>query len=110
MNANGRVLPPTTDDIERRFHSPGVIVTRPVILGGIRVLRAARRFGWEPRGLEHLSEGEVFRSHPATLSGNAMCDGIEPGQHRNVRRQRPARLRVGVLEDDGFFRQRVDVR
>ncbi len=54
MNANGRVLPPTTDDIERRFHSPGVIVTRPVILGGIRVLRAARRFGWEPRGLEHL--------------------------------------------------------
>lgn len=46
--------PPSAQEVERRFRSPAVIVTRPLILGSIEVLSAARSFGWRARGLEHL--------------------------------------------------------
>jgi 1-acyl-sn-glycerol-3-phosphate acyltransferase len=54
MTATGRHLAPTADEIERRFRNPAVIVTRPIILGGIGLLRGARRFGWRATGLDHL--------------------------------------------------------
>ncbi len=54
MTATGRPLAPTADEIERRFRNPAVIVTRPIILGGIGLLRGARRFGWNATGLDHL--------------------------------------------------------
>ncbi len=50
-----RVLPPTAQEIERRFRNPAVIVIRPIILGSIGVLRAARNFGWRAEGLHHVT-------------------------------------------------------
>lgn len=45
---------PNAEEIERRFRSPAVVVTRPVILGSLGMLRAARSFGWRAEGLHHL--------------------------------------------------------
>ena len=39
--ASEQHLPPTADEVERRLRHPAVIVTRPIILGGIGVLSAA---------------------------------------------------------------------
>ena len=55
MNSNGRLKPPTADDIERGFRTPTVIVTRQLILGGIGALSTARSFGWRAVGLENLT-------------------------------------------------------
>ncbi|MHC5006845.1 MAG: lysophospholipid acyltransferase family protein [Planctomycetota bacterium] len=54
MTATGRPLAPTAEEIERRFRAPAVIVTRPIILGGIGLLKGARRFGWNATGLDNL--------------------------------------------------------
>ena len=54
MSPGVKAQPPTAREIERRFQSPAVIVTRPVILGSIHLLRTARSFGWQAEGLEHL--------------------------------------------------------
>lgn len=54
MTRNGRLKPPTADEIERGFRSPAVVVTRPLILSGIGALSAARHFGWGAVGLENL--------------------------------------------------------
>lgn len=54
MNENGRIIAPTAQEIQRRFKSPAVVISRPVILGAIGVLRAARRFGWNGEGLENI--------------------------------------------------------
>ncbi|MCH8343798.1 MAG: 1-acyl-sn-glycerol-3-phosphate acyltransferase [Planctomycetes bacterium] len=62
--AEGR--PPTACEIERRFRSPAVIVTRSVILGSIGALRAARSFGWQAEGLHHFQDLEP----PLILAAN----------------------------------------
>jgi 1-acyl-sn-glycerol-3-phosphate acyltransferase len=54
MTATGRHPPPTADEIERRFRNPAVIVARPVILGSIGLLGAARNFGWRASSLHRL--------------------------------------------------------
>jgi 1-acyl-sn-glycerol-3-phosphate acyltransferase len=54
MTSNGLHLPPSADDIERRFRSPVVVVTRPLILSSIELVTAARSLQFEGRGLEHL--------------------------------------------------------
>ena len=54
MSRNGRHRPPTVDEIERGFRTPVVIVTRPIILGGIGALCAARNFNWRAVGAENL--------------------------------------------------------
>ncbi|MHC4217645.1 MAG: lysophospholipid acyltransferase family protein [Planctomycetota bacterium] len=66
MTAIGRPLPPTVEEIERRFRNPAVIVTRPIILGGIGLLKGARRFGWHATGLDHLENSEP----PLILAAN----------------------------------------
>jgi 1-acyl-sn-glycerol-3-phosphate acyltransferase len=66
MTATGRPLAPTADEIERRFRNPAVIVTRPIILGGIGLLRGARRFGWSAIGLDHLDAAQP----PLILAAN----------------------------------------
>ncbi len=58
--------PPTACEIERRFRSPAVIVTRSVILGSIGALRAARSFGWHAEGLHHFQDLEP----PLILAAN----------------------------------------
>ncbi len=59
-------VPPTAEEIERRFRSPAVVVIRPVILGSVGVLRAARSFGWKSEGLHHL----VDLGGPVVLAAN----------------------------------------
>ncbi len=54
MSRNGRYRAPTVDEIERGFRTPAVVVTRPIILGGIGALRAARNFNWRAVGAENL--------------------------------------------------------
>lgn len=66
MTATGRPLAPSAEEIERRFRAPSVIVTRPIILGGIGLLKGARRFGWHPVGLKHFSYVEP----PLILASN----------------------------------------
>lgn len=51
---------PRIAEIEERFRSPVVRLGRPVILGGIRVLRVVRRFGWSGDGAETLPDHEPF--------------------------------------------------
>ncbi len=55
MSSNGRLKPPTADDIERGFRTPTVVVTRQLILGGIGALSTARSFGWRAVGLENVT-------------------------------------------------------
>ncbi|MEE8458597.1 MAG: lysophospholipid acyltransferase family protein [Phycisphaerales bacterium] len=55
MSSNGRLKPPTAEDIERGFRTPTVVVTRPLILGGIGALSTARSFEWRGIGLENLT-------------------------------------------------------
>lgn len=66
MSSNGRLQPPTADEIERGFRAPAVVVTRPLILGGISALSAARNFGWRPIGLENLTSAP----QPVILAAN----------------------------------------
>ena len=66
MTATNKSQPPTAAEIEKRFHSTAVMATRPVILGSIRLLRAARSFGWLGEGLDHL---EGLRP-PVVLAAN----------------------------------------
>jgi 1-acyl-sn-glycerol-3-phosphate acyltransferase len=47
---------PTAEEVERRFRSAAVIVTRPLILGSIRLLGAARPFEFKGAGLERLRD------------------------------------------------------
>jgi 1-acyl-sn-glycerol-3-phosphate acyltransferase len=47
--------PPTADEIERRFRSPAVVITRPLILTSLKVLKTVRRYGWETDGLARLA-------------------------------------------------------
>ncbi len=49
-----RVAPPTAVEIERRFASPVVRGLRPMVNGGVEILRHVRRFQWVPHGLDHL--------------------------------------------------------
>jgi 1-acyl-sn-glycerol-3-phosphate acyltransferase len=54
MNSNGRLKPPTAEDIERGFRTPTVVITRQLILGGIGALSTARSFGWRAFGLDDV--------------------------------------------------------
>ena len=67
MTAGGAPhLSPSADEVERRLRHPAVIVTRPIILGGINVLSAARSLQWKAEGLERLRDLEP----PLILAAN----------------------------------------
>ncbi len=86
MSRNGRILAPTAEEVERRFRSPAVVVTRPAIIGGVRMLRFARRFGWETNGIEHLNgfEGPVlFAANHQSHVDTAAILGTLPRAMRN---------------------------
>ncbi len=69
-----RHLPPTADDIERRFRHPAVVVTRPLILGSIGLLGTARNFGWKATGLDRLMGQEP----PVILAANHQSHADTP--------------------------------
>lgn len=66
MTSHGRRLPPTAPEIERRFRSPAVIAARPLILGTIELLSAARSFNWRAEDLHHLRQVQP----PVILAAN----------------------------------------
>jgi len=65
-NGEHRVAPPTAEQIERRFASPVVKGMRPLVTGGIELLKLTRRFRWVPTGVEHLGGLEP----PVILASN----------------------------------------
>ncbi|MHC5002581.1 MAG: lysophospholipid acyltransferase family protein [Planctomycetota bacterium] len=72
---------PKAAEIEHRFSSAPVVMTRPLIMGGIRMLRTARRFGWSAEGLETLREIEppvVFAANHLSHSDTAAILGTLP--------------------------------
>ncbi|MHC4949283.1 MAG: lysophospholipid acyltransferase family protein [Planctomycetota bacterium] len=78
---DGRILAPTVDEVERRFRSPVVVVSRPVIWSGIRVLRTVRRFGWRPDGsvaLESLEPPVIFAANHLSHADTAAILGTLP--------------------------------
>ncbi len=75
MDDRGRPAPLTAEEIERRFSSVPVRLTRPAILTGIKAMAVACRCGWDAVGAEKLLELEpplVFAanhvSHPDTAA------------------------------------------
>ena len=86
MSSNGRILAPTAEEVERRFRSPAVVVTRPAIIGGVRMLRFARRFGWETNGIEHLNGIQkplLFAANHQSHVDTAAILGTLPRSMRN---------------------------
>ena len=86
MSENGRVLAPTADEVERRFRSPAVVVTRPAIIGAVGMLRVARRFGWHSNGIGHLSgdgKSMLFAANHQSHVDTAAILGTLPRKERN---------------------------
>lgn len=86
MSENGRVLAPTADEVERRFRSPVVVVTRPAIIGAVGMLRVARRFGWHTNGIGHLNgDGKpmLFAANHQSHVDTAAILGTLPRTERN---------------------------
>ncbi len=86
MSENGRVLAPTADEVERRFRSPAVLVTRPAIIGAVGMLRVARRFGWQTNGIGHLNgdgESMLFAANHQSHVDTAAILGTLPRTVRN---------------------------
>ncbi|UCD76534.1 MAG: 1-acyl-sn-glycerol-3-phosphate acyltransferase [Phycisphaerales bacterium] len=81
MSAANRVQAPTTAEIEKRFRHPAVHVARPVIWGGIGVLRTVRRFKWTARGAERLYRYEsplIFAANHCSHADTAAILGTLP--------------------------------
>ena len=74
MTVDHRVLPPTAEEIERRFHSLAASSLRPAIRGSLRVLGAVRRFGWDAEGAEMLEQLEP----PIILAANHLSHADTP--------------------------------
>lgn len=86
MNENGRIIAPTAQEIQRRFKSPAVVISRPVILGAIGVLRAARRFGWNGEGLSNIKNLDgpiVFAANHQSHTDTAAILGTLPKRMRD---------------------------
>jgi 1-acyl-sn-glycerol-3-phosphate acyltransferase len=75
MSENPRDMAPTAEEIERRFRSWGVTAARPVLRGGLEMLRFTRGYEWEAH-FEHDLDGMepplIFaanhRSHADTVA------------------------------------------
>ena len=87
--------PPSAEEIERLFRRPFVVVARPVLLGGLEVLKLARRFGWEAEGLHHLSNYHapfIFAANHRSHADTAAIMGTLP------RRMRPRTAVAAALD------------
>lgn len=58
MTEDRQPAPPSAAEIERLFRAPAVVLSRPVILGGLNLLKVALRFTWQAEGVEHLANLE----------------------------------------------------
>ncbi|MDY7108499.1 MAG: lysophospholipid acyltransferase family protein [Planctomycetota bacterium] len=81
MSERPRVNAPTAEEIQRRFGHPLVHVARPIILGGIGVLGAVRRFKWTAEGVEKVLEHDrplIFASNHCSHADTAAILGTLP--------------------------------
>jgi 1-acyl-sn-glycerol-3-phosphate acyltransferase len=90
-----RPLPPTADEVERRFRSAAVLVARPLILGSIRFLGAAWPFEFRATGLEHLQG----LSQPVVLAGNHQSHADTPAILETLPRHVAERTAVAAALD-----------
>ena len=74
MSEDQRIEAPSAAEIERRFQSPAVLVMRPLLHGGIRLLRAVCRFKWTAEGVDRLRRVE----QPVILAANH-CSHVDTG-------------------------------
>ncbi len=86
MSDSDRKQAPTTAEIEAKFRSPAVVLSRPIILGGLVLLRTVRRFGWTPEGADQLSSLDgpmIFASNHLGHADTAAILGTLPRDIRN---------------------------
>lgn len=77
--------PPDAVQIVRRFASPPVRATRPIVLAGIEMLKFARRFGWEPDvdvSLDDLDAPAIFAANHESHADTAAILGTLPPRLR----------------------------
>jgi 1-acyl-sn-glycerol-3-phosphate acyltransferase len=87
MSGEDRVHAPTAEEIEGRFLHPSFIVTRPMILAGLALLRAACRFGWSAEGVDRLDPDDqplIFAANHCSHADTAAILGTLP---RSIRRR-----------------------
>lgn len=101
MSRLSRRPPPTADEIERRFRNPAVVLTRPVILGGIEILCAARGFNWRAAGLEHLRNLEPPIILAANHQSHADTAAILGTLHRRFRERTAVAAALDVFGQAG---------
>ncbi len=86
MSDSDRKQAPTTAEIEAKFRSPAVVLSRPIILGGLVLLRTVRRFGWTPEGADQLSSLDgpmIFASNHLGHADTAAILGTLPRDIRD---------------------------
>lgn len=85
-NGHHRVAPPKAEQIERRFASPVVRSLRPMVNGGVEMLKHVRRFQWTAHGLEHLDGIEppvIFAANHMSHADTAAILGTLPRSLRS---------------------------
>jgi len=91
---------PRADEIERLFRAPMVVTARPVLLGGLSVLKLMRRFSWQADGLEHLENLEpplVFAANHRSHADTAAILGTLP---RHLRGRTAVAAALDVFGND----------
>lgn len=88
MNDNGQttVAPPSAEQIERRFNGPVVKGLRPLVTGGVEMLKIFRRMRWVPHGLENLEDigpPVIFAANHMSHADTAAILGTLPRRLRS---------------------------
>jgi 1-acyl-sn-glycerol-3-phosphate acyltransferase len=86
MGEQSGPVPPTAEQIHRRFRGLPVRVTRPVIVSAVQVLKLTRRFRWEAEGLENIRGLEtplVFAANHRSHTDTGAILGTLPRAIRN---------------------------
>ncbi len=81
MSGHRLDAPPTSREIERRFRSPAVLASRPVILSTVELLGAAVCFKWTPVGLAHVERLEpplIFAANHQSHADTPAIIGVLP--------------------------------
>lgn len=88
MNDNGHptIIPPSAAMIERRFNGPVVKGLRPLVTGGVEMVKIFRRMRWVPHGLENLEHLEpplIFAANHMSHVDTAAILGTLPRRLRS---------------------------
>jgi 1-acyl-sn-glycerol-3-phosphate acyltransferase len=85
MTERSRAEAPSAAAIERRFRSPAVLVSRPIITGGLKALGAVRRYKWTGVGAaELIQHGQplIFAANHCSHADTAAILGTLPWRIR----------------------------